>query len=353
MYKDKILALKKELGKDLCILGHHYQSDSVMPYVDKFGDSLELARMMDSINAKHIVFCGVYFMAEGSVLLAKDNQFVHLPDENADCVMAQMVPAHLLDKVLTKLNNSKTHCVIPIAYVNTSLAVKAIVGKFNGAVCTSANAPTMLQWALDTAKKEASKQGKIGSVLFLPDANLAQNTAKLINFPKENILKLDIRKNAENISENILKDVPQIFLWPGCCAVHAKLQVEHVENIRKEHKDAIIALHPECAPSIVDLADYAGSTSFIIKLAKESKDNSTLVIGTEYNLVNRLANEHNGRINIIPLKRIECSNMAKITEENLYNKLVEIKNNTVKPFSIDTSLKKDALKSLQNMLDAC
>ncbi len=353
MYKDKILELKKELGKDLCIMGHHYQSDNVMPYVDKFGDSLELARMMDTIDAKHIVFCGVFFMAEGSVLLAKEGQCVHLPDENADCEMAQMVPAPLLDTVLTKLNNSKTHVVIPIAYVNTSLAVKALVGKFNGAVCTSANAPKMLQWALDTAKKEGEKQGKIGSVLFLPDANLAKNTAKLINFPSDNILKLDVSDNAKNVTTSILKEEAQILLWPGYCPVHEELEVKHVEAIKKEYKDAVIALHPECNPSIVDLADYAGSTSFLIKLAKESPDNSTLVIGTEYNLVNRLTNLHKGRVNIIPLKRIECIDMAKITEERLYNKLLEIKNNTAKPFSIDTSLKKDALTSLQNMLDAC
>ncbi len=353
MYKDKILELKKELGDDLCIMGHHYQNDSVMAYVDKSGDSLELARMIENIQSKHIVFCGVYFMAEGSLLLAKEGQHVHLPNEEADCVMAQMVPEHILENVLTNLNNSKTHLVIPIAYVNTSLEVKSIVGKFGGAVCTSANAAKMLQWAIDKAKSEAKKVGKIGSVLFLPDASLAQNTANKIDFPKEDIMTLNVRNNGDDINASILKDRTELLLWPGCCAVHAKLKPKYIEEMRKEHKDCVIALHPECSPESVDMADFAGSTSALIKLANECEDNTTLIIGTEFNLVNRLAIRHKDRLNILPLKRVECSNMAKITEENLYFKLLEIKNNTVEPFSIDMNLKENALKSLQRMLDAC
>lgn len=342
-FKAEIEALKKELGKDLCIMGHHYQSDDVIDFVDRVGDSLELARMVDTIDAKHIVFCGVNFMAEGTCLLTKEGQEVHIPDEKADCVMAQMTPAHLLDTILAKLN--KKAKVIPIAYVNTPLAVKAIVGKYGGAVCTSANAQKMLAWAL----KEA---GEDGSVLFLPDANLATNTADILNISREKLTRLDIRKNGENLLFNPSVG-GQILLWPGCCAVHAKLKEEHIHQAREKYPHATIVLHPECSPNIVKLADYAGSTSFIIKLAEEMPDNATLIIGTEVNLVNRLAKQHAGRIHIHSLKDIACSNMAKITQENLYQKLKEIKEERALPFTIDTSLKENALLSLTRMLEAC
>ncbi len=351
MYRDKILELKKELGSDLCIMGHHYQNDDVMQYVDKAGDSLELSRMMDSIDAKHIIFCGVNFMAEGAVLLAKEGQYVHIPDPKADCVMAQMVPAPLLDKVLTELNSSSKQKVIPLAYVNTPLAVKAIVGKHGGAVCTSANAKNMLQWAVNSASDAGNAETTVNAVLFLPDANLAQNTAKQLNISASLLRKLDIRKDGANIIAPS-KNETEVLMWPGCCAVHARLRPEHIEKARKEYPNATIALHPECAPELVDLADCAGSTSFLIKLAEEAADGSTLIIGTEVNLVKRLAKKHAGRVNILSLKEIECSNMKKITEENLYQKLVEIKEGKAIPFAIDTSLKENALLSLTRMLEA-
>ncbi len=354
MYKDKILALKEELGSDLCIMGHHYQSDAVIQYVDKVGDSLELSRMMDQIDAKHIVFCGVNFMAEGAVLLAKEGQYVHIPDEKADCVMAQMVPADLLDKVLTDINSSPNYRAIPLAYVNTPLAVKAIVGKHGGAVCTSANAKMMMEWAIKEANAhEDIMDCKVNGVLFLPDANLAQNTAKQLNIAPHLLRKIDIREKGTKVAPpKFCSNDTEILMWPGCCAVHAKLRKEHMEKARADYPDAIIALHPECSPEIVDLADHAGSTSFLIKLANEAKDGSTLIIGTELNLVARLAKEHAGRINILPLKEVECSNMMKITEEKLYYKLLEIKEGKAVPFAIDTSLKENALLSLTRMLEA-
>ncbi len=346
MIKDTVMALKAELGDSLFVLGHHYQNDEVMQYVDKAGDSLELARMMDDINAKHIVFCGVNFMAETATLLAREGQYVHIPDEKADCVMAQMVPADRLEKVLTKLN-SGNNTVIPVAYVNTPLAVKAVVGKFGGAVCTSANAKTMLKWALD----EAQKSNENGSVLFLPDANLAENTANLLGISSDKLEKLNIRQNGDLVACDETKE-GMIYLWPGCCAVHARLTVEDIKKARAQYPDAKIVLHPECSPQLVNIADYAGSTSFIIKLADELPENETLIIGTEVNLVDRLTKQYPNK-NILPLKRIACSNMAKITEENLYAKLLEIKNNTAQPFAIDNSLKENALLSLTRMLNAC
>ncbi len=343
---DQIMALKNELGNDLCVMGHHYQSDAVMQYVDKAGDSLELARMMDNISAKHIVFCGVNFMAETATLLAKEGQSVHIPNPNADCDMALMVPAKALDKVLTKLN-SENRKVIPIAYVNTPLDVKAIVGKFGGAVCTSANAKTMLKWAFD----EAEKHGENAAVLFLPDANLAQNTAKLIGLSAEKILKLNLSQEGEIYEFESTKSA-KLLLWPGYCPVHEILTLDQIKQARKDYPDCKIVLHPECPPLLVDNADYAGSTSYIIKLAAETPENSTLFVGTEVNLVDRLAKQYPNK-NIFNLKRIACKDMAKITEKNLCQKLEEIKANNAKAFEIDDNLRENALLSITRMLNAC
>ncbi len=343
---DKIMNLKQELGSDLCIMGHHYQNDKVMQYVDKAGDSLELARMMDAITAKHIVFCGVNFMAETATLLANEGQSVHIPNPNADCDMALMVPAKLLDKVLTKLN-SLDKKVIPIAYVNTPLDVKAIVGKFGGAVCTSANAKTMLKWGLE----EAEKHGENAAVLFLPDANLAQNTAKQLGISKDKIKKLDITQEGD-ILDFDKNDTNKILLWPGYCPVHEILSLEDIQKARSTYPDCKIVLHPECPPLLVDNADFAGSTSYIIKLAGEMEENSTLFVGTEVNLVDRLAKKYSNK-NIFSLKRIACHDMAKITEKNLYEKLVQIKENNVQAFEIDDSLRENALLSITRMLEIC
>ncbi len=347
MLQDKILNLKKELGDSLCIMGHHYQNDIVMQYVDKAGDSLELARAMENISAKDIVFCGVHFMAETATLLAKDGQYVHIPDESAGCLMADMVPAELLEKVLTTLNSGKRK-VIPVAYVNTSLATKHVVGKFGGVVCTSANAKSILKWALE----EAQKDNEYGSVLFLPDANLAENAADLLGITKDKVKKLSMNKEGElfNNDENIKGEV---LTWPGCCPIHERLTVKDMEKTRADYPTAKIVLHPECAPALVEMADYAGSTSYIIKLAEELPEGSILLVGTEVNLVDRLAKKYDGQKTIRSLKPIACPDMAKITEEKLYEKLLEIKENRAKAFEIDTNLSENAIHSLTRMFNAC
>ncbi|MBQ5728043.1 MAG: quinolinate synthase NadA, partial [Mailhella sp.] len=176
----RIEAIRKKYGSDLVILGHHYQADEVVEHVDIVGDSLELARRIPDIEARNIVFCGVFFMAESASLLARPGQKVFLPDHSADCAMARMAKAEDVEKVLEKLAASGRK-VVPLAYVNSSLAVKAVVGRFGGAVCTSSNAKVMLEWAF--------KQGD--AVLFLPDRNLGRNTAKQLGVPAELQVEID------------------------------------------------------------------------------------------------------------------------------------------------------------------
>jgi quinolinate synthase len=336
---NQIEQIKKNLGQDLAILGHHYQSDAIIQYTDIRGDSLELARQIPDLTAKYIVFCGVHFMAESAAILAQKDQMVFLPAPDASCVMAETAPADLVEKIVLKLRSQGKE-IIPLAYVNSSAQVKAICGKFNGSVCTSANAPKMLKWALE--------QGD--GVLFLPDKNLGQNTARILNVPPEEIVILDVRSQGEYLNYEQIKD-KKLFLWPGVCAVHFRFKPEQLRRIRKTHPEARIIVHPECEPDVVDLADGSGSTSFIIKYVREAKPGTTIYIGTEDNLVQRLAKEYQNKKEILPIIPSFCSNMARVTKENL---LFTLKNlNPENKISVSEHIAVLARKALKRMLEVC
>lgn len=339
-----VAALKKELGRDLCIMGHHYQNDRVVAHCDITGDSLELARKAPGIEAAHIVFCGVYFMGESAALLAKPGQAVHLPDPTADCMMSLMSPAGLARRVLEQLTATGRR-IVPLAYVNTTLALKAVVGKYGGAVCTSANAETMLRWAL--------AQGD--GVLFLPDKHLGRNTAKKLGLAAEDqhVLTLNGHGLAAPASRSLDR---RLLLWPGCCAIHARLKPQQVAAARAAHPGCRVIAHPECRPEVIDACDAAGSTSFLIKDAArlaEQAPGSTLIIGTENNLVQRLAARHAGRCRILPLGRAFCPDMAKVTEEKLSATLSAIAQGQAAPLKVDAALREPARLSLTRMLEAC
>lgn len=339
--QEKISLLREKLGRNLVIMGHHYQGDDVIRHVDFAGDSLQLAQMMDSIEAEHIVFCGVHFMAESACLLAKEGQKVYLPDESASCLMAEMTPAESLDIIIEKIKATGKN-IIPLAYVNTSLAVKAVVGKHGGAVCTSANARTMLEWAM--------AQGD--SVLFLPDRNLGNNMGNLLGIPQEARHTLDVRENGAYLDFDAIEK-SQLIFWDGCCPIHEFFQEKHISDMRAKYADAKVYLHPECPQELVQMSDGAGSTSFLIKVADEAEDGATIVIGTESNLVDRLTKKHAGRVNVVPLLTAICPDMAKITEENLLKTLEDIDNGIAKDVQIDRSLTQDAVASLDRMLNQC
>lgn len=273
---DRIEELRKRLGPRVTILGHHYQDDTVIRHVDIRGDSLELARKVEHIDSEHIVFCGVYFMAESAALLAAPGQKVHLPEMSANCVMAQMAPADLADVILKKCNRVRK--VVPLTYVNSSLAVKAVTGKYGGAVCTSANAEKMMRWAV----------GQGDAVLFLPDKNLGRNVADALGLPRDRRHILNIRRAGAEMDMGAV-NAADLILWPGCCAIHARFNARQIESRRAEYPGARVVVHPECSPEVVALADAAGSTSFIINYVAEAREGDTIVIGTEINLVERLA----------------------------------------------------------------
>lgn len=336
----RIDALKAQLGNTVCIVGHHYQAQNVIDHCDITGDSLELAIKVAAITTPHIVFCGVYFMAESAALLAREGQRVYLPEPSANCVMSQMTPATLVHTVLERLN-IVGRTVLPLAYVNTSLAVKAVVGTFGGAVCTSANAHTMLQWALDRAD----------SVLFVPDRHLARNTATRLGMDESDWHILDIRRRGEALNMAAAHRA-RLLMWPGCCAVHAKFHTEHIAEHRIRYPGCLVAVHPECAPEVVCAADAAGSTSFLIQYARTAPPGSTVVIGTESNLVDRLRVQcpHN---TIVRLRAAFCSHMAKVTDAKLCATLEGILAGTAQSINVPKKHTAPARTSLTRMLDAC
>lgn len=333
--------LKKRLGTSLCIMGHHYQCDDVVAHCDITGDSLELARRMEDLDAKNIVFCGVHFMGETAALLAKEYQRVFLPDSSANCMMSMMANARMARSVLEELNR-KFGKIVPLAYVNTLLELKDVVGEFDGAVCTSANADKMLSWALN--------QGN--GVLFLPDQHLGRNTAQKLGLAAEDqhVLKL----NSQGLTNKGELPSVRLFLWPGSCVVHGKFTREHIKRIGAENPGAKILAHPECRPEAIQLCDGAGSTSYLIKeTARIAKENpgSSLIIATEENLVERLAKRHRDAISIRPLGPARCKHMAKITPQKLLSALRGIAENRAQPLRIPESLRKNSIKAITRMLN--
>lgn len=332
-----INAMKTQLGGKVCILAHHYQADAVVEHADILGDSLELARRIDGLEAEHIVFCGVHFMAETAAILAREGQRVHIPDSGASCVMAEMAPATLAETVINRLNAGGRR-IIPLTYVNSSAAVKAVCGRFGGSVCTSANASTMLRWALD--------QGD--GVLFLPDANLGRNTARTLGLLENEIIHVDVRGEGRLVPP--ASPAHRLFLWPGLCAIHAKFHPAQIEQIRTAHPQALVLVHPECAPDVVALANGAGSTSYLIREVAAATPGSLIFVGTEFNLVNRLRTRHPDK-DVRPLRTAICSNMAKITQAKLLHTLRNLEQ--ISPVRVDEAVAAQARLALTRMLAAC
>lgn len=339
MYSDIIAEQKKKYGKRLAILGHHYQSDEIIKYTDIKGDSLELARQIEKLEAEYIVFCGVHFMAESAAIVRRDDQKIYIPDASAGCVMANMAPAWLVDKVLDRLIKESGRKIIPLAYVNTPAAVKSVCGKHGGTVCTSANAEKMLRWA--------QEQGD--AVLFLPDRNLALNTADQIGITPEKRMLLNVRSRGTQIDVQETID-KELLIWPGLCAIHQRFKLSQIENLRATHPGCKVVIHPECPPELVLASDGAGSTSYLIKYVDEAPAGTTIVVGTETNLVLRLKEMFPTK-NTLPLGISYCSNMAKITEKNLAELLQNLE---LVPYEdVSDDIREPARLALQRMLDVC
>ncbi len=338
----EIETLRAEFGPRLTIMGHHYQNDRIVAHCDITGDSLALARQVPDIHSEHIVLCGVFFMGESAALMAAPGQRVYLPEPGADCTMARMIPGKLLERVLERLTATGRK-LIPLAYVNTSLDVKAVVGRHGGAVCTSANAAAMLDWA--------RKQGD--GVLFVPDKNLGRNVAAQLGMDPASLHILDIRQGGEALDLEAAARA-ELLLWPGLCSIHAKFNTVQMDALRSAHPDCRIIVHPECAPDVVAQADACGSTARIIEFVRGVPDNSVVGVGTEINQVRRLAATQKERgVTVTPLCVSACCNMAAVTPTKLLRTLEGIKAGTATPVTIPEEWVEPARLSVRRMIEVC
>ena len=336
---DKIIKIKQELGNQLVILTHHYQRKEIIDLGDHRGDSFGLSqKAAQDENAKYIVFCGVHFMAESAAILAKNHQTVQIPDMNAGCWMADMADSYLVEKAWNDVTAIVgENIVTPLVYMNSDAFIKAHCGKNNGAVCTSSNASKAFEWAFKQKEK----------IFFFPDEHLGRNTGNHLGIPANEMIVWDSEKPLGGNSEQDIKKA-KVFLWKGYCLVHTRFTTDDMESMRKKFSDAKIVVHPECTQEVVKASDAVGSTSFIVKYVAQALPGSTIIIGTEINLIKRLAMEYPDKT-ILPLKDSLCPNMYKINLKNLLNCLENIgKTNIV---TVDETIKKDAFIALENMLN--
>ena len=293
------------LGDRALILGHHYQRDEVIEFADITGDSFKLAKEAEKTSsAELIVFCGVHFMAESADILTSEEQKVILPDLAAGCSMADMATSNQVNEawqIFTKLGiASKT---VPITYMNSSAAIKAFTGENGGTVCTSSNAERAMRWAFEKGEK----------VFFLPDQHLGRNTAVLrLGLNLSDCVLWNPWKPNGGLSDQEIKSA-KVILWRGHCSVHGRFSLENIKALREKVPDINILVHPECQYEVVSNADVVGSTESIIKTIESSPAGSKWAIGTELNLVNRLANTYKDRQILFLDKTVcYCSTMNRI-----------------------------------------
>jgi quinolinate synthase len=278
----RIEAAKRSLGPDLVILGHHYQRDEIVRFADYLGDSFKLARDAAARpEAKYIVFCGVHFMAESADILKPGDQAVVLPNLSAGCSMADMADSDQVSSCWSQILPVTGETVTPITYMTSTAALKGFVGRNGGAVCTSSNAQAVLKWAL--ARKE--------KVLFFPDQHLGRNSALAMGFGLNQTVVWD---PAQPLGGNDPDDLARakFILWKGHCSVHGRFNVAQIAGARAKHPDVQVVVHPECTMDVVQAADAVGSTEFIVRYVRDASPGSVIAVGTEINLVNRLAREN-------------------------------------------------------------
>lgn len=314
---ERAAAAKAALGDRVFVLGHHYQRDEVIQFADVTGDSFKLAREAAARpDAEFIVFCGVHFMAESADILTSDAQRVVLPDLAAGCSMADMAVLEQVEQcwdLLTDLGIAES--VVPVTYMNSSADIKGFVGRNGGVVCTSSNAKRALDWAYAQGEK----------VLFLPDQHLGRNTAVLeMGYSLDDCVLYDPHKPNGGLTDQQLRDAKMI-LWRGHCSVHGRFTLENVLAMREQVPGVNILVHPECRHEVVTAADYVGSTEYIIKKLEAAEPGSAWAVGTELNLVRRLAAAHPDKQVMFLEKTVcYCSTMNRIDLPHLVWALEEL-----------------------------
>ena len=337
-------AARAALGDRAIVLGHHYQRDEVIEFADITGDSFKLAQAAQAQStAEFVIFCGVHFMAESADILTSDRQKVILPDLAAGCSMADMATASQVDecwKTLTELGIAEK--TIPVTYMNSSAAIKSFTGEHGGTVCTSSNAQSAMRWAFTQGEK----------VLFLPDQHLGRNTAvKSLGLSLEDCVLWNPWKPMGGLTESEIKNA-KVILWRGHCSVHGRFSKESIDDVRSRIPEVKILVHPECTHEVVTNADVVGSTEFIIKTIEAAPAGSAWAIGTEFNLVSRLAKAHHDKTIVFLDKTLcYCSTMNRIDLPHLVWAMESlVAGHVVNQITVDAKVKKFSQLALERML---
>jgi quinolinate synthase len=336
-------AAKATLGDKVFILGHHYQRDDVMAWADARGDSFRLSVLaQEHPEADHIVFCGVHFMAESADILTADHQTVVLPDLNAGCSMADMADIDQVEEAWESLEAViDIDRLVPITYMNSSAALKAFVGDHGGAVCTSTNARAVLEWAFTRGDQ----------VLFFPDQHLGRNTGYDMGYTEADMEVWNPRFERGGLTEAACKEAT-FLLWKGHCSVHQRFRPEHIAQFRDHHPDGLVVVHPECPHETCELADQVGSTDYIIRAVEAAPAGSTIAVGTEIHLVQRLDAETPDKhvVSLDPLI-CPCSTMFRIDAPHLAWVLENlVAGEVVNPITVDPVTAESAKLALDRML---
>jgi quinolinate synthase len=339
---DRIAAAKARLGRDVVILGHHYQRDEVIKFADFRGDSLKLSFQASQAEGRYIVFCGVHFMAESADILRREHQTVILPDLNAGCSMADMADIGQVEACWSELSSLlDPRKIIPVTYMNSTAAIKSFTGEHGGSVCTSTNATQVMKWAFEGGEK----------VLFLPDEHLGRNTGYRMGIPLEQMIVWDPYQEFGGNTPEAIRDA-RIILWKGYCSVHQRFTPQQVERVRREHPGVRVIAHPECRFEVAQAADQIGSTEGIIKAIQASPAGTEWAVGTEIHLVNRLGKElKNHKVISLDPSVCVCTTMFRITPQHLLWALENLgEGNIVNRISVDERTRHHARVALDRML---
>jgi quinolinate synthase len=342
---ERIKVARAALGDNVVILGHHYQRDEVIQFADYQGDSYQLSKEGAQTAAKYIVFAGVHFMAESAVVLGRDDQVVILPNMAAGCSMADMANLQQVSSAWAELEDvlmdDPSNRITPITYMNSAADLKAFVGERGGAVCTSSNARGVLEWAFAQRQK----------VFFFPDQHLGRNTGKAMGIPLEQMVTWNPFKPYGGLTDDEIRNA-RIILWRGHCSVHQQFRPEHVDLWRKHHPEVNVIVHPECMMEVVDKADYAGSTSYIIDKIEAAAPDTKWAVGTENHLVNRLKKQHTDKmVELLSPFSCLCSTMYRISPldlENVLENLVE--GRVINQITVPVDIQRNAKLALDRML---
>ncbi len=341
----RIAAARRELGERCVVLGHHYQREDIIQFAEIRGDSFKLAQWAaQRPEAEFIVFCGVHFMAESADILSQQHQRVVLPNMSAGCSMADMADPDDVYACWDELREAGVSDIVPVTYMNSAAALKAFCGKNGGIVCTSSNAPRVFDWAFQRGRR----------VLFFPDQHLGRNTGLKRDIPLEEMPVWDYTLPFGSLGGNTLEQLERarVILWKGHCSVHLRFSVEQIERARREHPDITVVVHPECRMEVVRAADLDGSTEFIARTIAEAPAGSQFAVGTEINLVSRLARENPDKL-VFCLDPVvcPCSTMFRIHPAYLCWALEELaKGRIVNQVELDAETRGDARIALERML---